>query len=370
MEITLDENKFDKRSMELLENFINEFDELFGEFLSREELIKKIQSNLNAVQFEEMEEEYKHASGYYNHDDKIIKIVPNLKDEDLKSLFFHEMIHCITAIPEQKRVGFRVETQDSEGEHYYGRGLNEGFAEYLTMTRNKRFRENGNKVKPFCPIMTKIASLIESTIGKEKFLNIAFREPSKLEQELGESISNPISFLERLDVIYAKEKDIRSRDRKKLMSAIREEEMEEDSILEITQSELLRDWQGLVMSKTTLGDKTDFSIMANRINSFMKALRCENPNGLDIGKLMEYGAATDIPNEELEPIFSIFFNVDISQDDLIRVQEEMKKDKKLTNLTDTYVQAEIGQDEILDSMRLLQQTKEQTSIPEKEETRD
>lgn len=154
------------------------------------------------------------------------------------------------------------------------------------------------------------------------------------------------------------------------MSVIREEEMEEDSILKITQSELLRDWQGLVMSKTTLGDKTDFSIMANRINSFMKALRCENPNGLDIGKLMEYGTATDIPNEELEPLFSIFFNADISQDDLIRVQEEMKKDKKLTKLTDTYLQAEIGQDEILDSMRLLQQTKEQTSIPEKEETRD
>lgn len=199
MEIALDENKFDKKSMELLENFINEFDELFGEFLPREELIKRIQSNLNAVQFEEMEE---------------------------------------------------------------------------------------------------------------------------------------------------------------------------DSILEITQSELLRDWQGLVMSKTELGNKTDFSIMAKRINSFMKALRCDTPNGLDIGKLMEYGTATDIPNEELEPLFSIFFSADISQDDLIRVQEEMKKDKKLTNLTDTYLQAEIGQDEILDSMRLLQQTKEQTPIPEKEETRD
>lgn len=370
MEIALDENKFDKKSMELLDNFINEFDELFGEFLSREELIKKIQSNLNAIQFEDMEEEYKHASGYYNQYDKIIKMVPNLNDDVMKSLFFHEMIHCITAIPEEKRVGFFVETQDSEGEHYYGRGLNEGFAEYLTITRNKRFRENGNKVKPFCPIMTKIASLIETIIGKEKFLNMAFREPSRLEQELGESITDPISFLERLDVIYSKEKEIRDRDRKKLISAIREEEMEEDSILKITQSELLRDWQDLVMSKTALGDENDFSIMAKRINSFMKALRCENPNGLDIGKLMEYGTATDIPNEELEPLFSIFFNADISQDDLIRVQEEMKKDKKLTRLTDTYVQAEIGQDEIWDSMRLLQQTKEQIPIPEKEETRD
>ena len=52
------------------------------------------------------------------------------------------------------------------------------------------------------------------------------------------------------------------------------------------------------------------------------------------------------------------------------MQEEMKKDKNLTNLTNTYVQAEIGMDEVLDSMRLIQQTKEQIPTPENEETRD
>ena len=42
MVIEFEGKKFDERTIELINNFINEFDELFGKYISREQVIKRI----------------------------------------------------------------------------------------------------------------------------------------------------------------------------------------------------------------------------------------------------------------------------------------------------------------------------------------
>lgn len=41
------DKKFNEQTLYYIENFIEEFDSLFGKYVSREELIKRIHDNLN-----------------------------------------------------------------------------------------------------------------------------------------------------------------------------------------------------------------------------------------------------------------------------------------------------------------------------------
>ena len=41
------DKKFNEQTLYYIENFIEEFDSLFGKYISREELIKRIHDNLN-----------------------------------------------------------------------------------------------------------------------------------------------------------------------------------------------------------------------------------------------------------------------------------------------------------------------------------
>ena len=89
-EIFKDKN-FDEKTLELIDNFLNEFEEVFGKYLSREKVIDRIKNNLNhSVVF--TNELRKNVSGVYNSEEKIIRMLPDLGEEQLKSVFFHEMI--------------------------------------------------------------------------------------------------------------------------------------------------------------------------------------------------------------------------------------------------------------------------------------
>ena len=68
-EVFKDKN-FDEITLKYINNFIEEFDDLFGKYVNREEVIKRIKENLNqSFVFKEI----KGAKGlYYNKEKKIL----------------------------------------------------------------------------------------------------------------------------------------------------------------------------------------------------------------------------------------------------------------------------------------------------------
>ena len=95
-EIFKDKN-FDSKTLYYINNFIEEFDEFFGKYVSRDEVIRRIKENLKEnIEFVDFERNG--LLGRYIPREKKILIRSGLPEEKLKSTFFHEMIHCITTL--------------------------------------------------------------------------------------------------------------------------------------------------------------------------------------------------------------------------------------------------------------------------------
>lgn len=100
---------FDERALNYICNFVEEFDSLFGKYVNKEEIIKRIINNLDNFEFcDEFSSLKGNVAGTYSNSKKEIKILKNIdkNDEKIKSIIFHEMIHCITANPEEQVTGF------------------------------------------------------------------------------------------------------------------------------------------------------------------------------------------------------------------------------------------------------------------------
>ena len=207
MGIEFEGKKFDERTIELINNFINEFDELFGKYISREEVIKRINENLNdSIIFCEFDNKWQHG-GYYSKE-KCIRIKPGLDEENLKSVIFHELIHCITA--QDKNVGFRKHDYiEYKGyKESIGIGINEGTAQYLTKIRNARYSPN-LKGEAY-PILTKQVENLIEIIGEDKFLNVFFNSSEELLNILNDNFEFDIEydaedFLKDFDVLWNNE---------------------------------------------------------------------------------------------------------------------------------------------------------------------
>ena len=102
----LKNKNFDERALNYICNFIEEFDSLFGKYINKEEVIKRIINNLDKFEF--MNDLKKDVLGEYSSLEKKIMISKKIdKDEEkIKSVIFHEMIHCITANTEELVTGF------------------------------------------------------------------------------------------------------------------------------------------------------------------------------------------------------------------------------------------------------------------------
>lgn len=204
------EKNFDEFTLNLINNFLYEFGEVFGKYVSKEELIRRIKNNLNhSVSF--VNEDDKKRSGVYNKDDKKITLLEGMNEEMLKSVFFHEMIHCITA--HEDFVGFGIE-YDNE---YNGnkktivtaKGLTEGFTQLATKKRNQRF---GIKADSY-PILTEQVENIVELMGEEQFFDMAFNNPLGLEEAMINA--NIVQYygeveplLQQFNIIWKYEKEI------------------------------------------------------------------------------------------------------------------------------------------------------------------
>ncbi len=195
------DKNFNEETLELVENFINEFDGLFGKYVSREELIKRIKENLNEnVGFTKFEKGK--VLGNYNSQDKKISLKENLSEERLKAVFFHEMVHCITNHGDY--VGFTGELTERTAI-----GITEGFTQYVSKIRNEKYGVTLNSY----PILTEQTENLVELLGEEKFLDAAFNDPERLftlmeKEGLIEDELEAEEFCDHFDVIWKHEDEI------------------------------------------------------------------------------------------------------------------------------------------------------------------
>lgn len=201
-EIFKDKN-FNEETLELVENFINEFDGLFGEYVSKEELVKRIKENLNEnIIFTTFEKGQ--VLGRYNSQEKKISIAQNISGEKLKSVFFHEMIHCITN--HEDYIGFTGELDLGARTAV---GITEGFTQFVSRIRDRKYGIHSNSY----PILTEQTENLAELLGVEKFLDVAFNNPERLftlmeDEGLVDSYIDAEEFCDHFDVIWKHEDEI------------------------------------------------------------------------------------------------------------------------------------------------------------------
>jgi len=204
------DKNFDEKSLQLISNFIKEFDDLFGKYVPRDELIKRIKDNLDDIVFEH-EFEKKSIKGGYTLEERKIYLAEN-DEENLMGTFFHEMIHCITAQRETGTSGFskKLYSEDlTNVEFITCHGLTEGFTEYVTQQRTQKYAPDLKRTS--YPILAEQVGNIAELIGEDTFLDIGFNRPDNINQELELEDEYGIvddDFYDAFDVIWQEEKEI------------------------------------------------------------------------------------------------------------------------------------------------------------------
>ena len=209
VEIFKDKN-FNEFTLNYINNFIEEFDSLFGDYISKEELIKRISENLDHnFEYADLE---KGCKGTHNPEDKRIKLSNTIKsEEELKTIIFHEMFHCITSRDGVSGFECRYVSEDLEEKIYTAHGLTEGFTQYVTQIRNAKYNPEASK-KTY-PILTEQVENLVDILGEEEFLDVAFNSPNDLYKLMCEKklISDRFEFqdfLDCFDVLWEHEKEI------------------------------------------------------------------------------------------------------------------------------------------------------------------
>lgn len=195
---------FDEFTLKYINNFIEEFDSLFGSYIPKEELIKRINKNLDHnFEYADLENGWR---GTHNPEDKRIQLSNTIKtEEELKTIIFHEMIHCITSRDGVSGFECKYVSEDLEEKIYTAHGLTEGFTQYVTQIRNAKYKAY--------PILTEQVKNLVDILGEKEFLDIAFNSPNDLYKLMCEKklISDRFEyqdFLDCFDVLWEHEKEI------------------------------------------------------------------------------------------------------------------------------------------------------------------
>lgn len=198
-----EDKNFNEETLKLIDNFIKEFDDLFGKYVPREELIKRIKENLNEnIDFTTFDKGQ--VLGRYNSQNKKIFMDKNLPEDKLKAVFFHEMIHCITNHGDF--IGFTGELDLGARTAI---GITEGFTQFVSKIRNQKYGITLNSY----PILTEQTENLAELLGVEKFLDTAFNNPEGLftlmeAEGLVDSYIDAEEFCDHFDVIWKHEDEI------------------------------------------------------------------------------------------------------------------------------------------------------------------
>ena len=277
-----EEKNFDEKTLELIENFLNEFQEVFGKYLSREKVIERIKNNLNhSIEF--TDGLGKNTTGTYNSQEKRIRLISGLNEEVLKSVFFHEMIHCITA--EKDFVGFGVKYLDEDdmfsNNVQTARGITEGFTQLATKKRNQRYGINYNTY----PILTEQVENLAELMGEENFFDVAFNNPLGLEDAMLEAgiveyHGETDLFLKNFNVILQYEKDILEKREyaktaeERLLIAILGQQPEKNPNVELAKSSIATTFLG-VYDKREITTVDEFVEIFGKTEKYSRQLNME-----------------------------------------------------------------------------------------------
>lgn len=204
---------FSEEELSYLENAINEFGEVFGDFVSREDLIERARNTIDKIEFtERLDSTTTCAIGCYVLKDKKIQVLKGgLEAEEIKSVFFHEFLHAI--VSDGKNTGFMrkyqiIDVDREDSLVYLGRGWNEGFVQMMTQERDKKVT---NKVisEFYYPILTESVTKFTNLLGRNELIDLYFNHADRFAKFMYEKVDSLGEiFLMDFDVIHKHERKI------------------------------------------------------------------------------------------------------------------------------------------------------------------
>lgn len=203
---------FSEEELSYLENAINEFGEVFGDFVSRENLIERAKNTIDKIEFvEKLDSSSTCAIGCYVLKEKKIQVMKGLEVEELKSVFFHEFLHAI--VSDGKNTGFQREYQinnyldEEERFVFLGRGWNEGFVQMMTQERDKKI--TNRVISEGYPILTESVTKFTNLLGRNELIDLYLNHADRFTEfmrENADSLGQEI--LIDFDVIHKHEDEI------------------------------------------------------------------------------------------------------------------------------------------------------------------
>lgn len=187
--------KYDRKIQYYLLKFIEEFDELFGSIIPRQEVISRIKNNIKNIRWtEESRDEDGEYLGVWKAGTGEIILNSCMGDRLLGDVFFHEMIHAIRT-DQEGNIGLssRYTIDGTDEKMPIGIALEEGFTQFITNIRNIRY-----------------ANLFSgrSYAAEEKFLDILEIEKDEL-VKIG--IKEPNTIVSKIATAIGKQDDLKTR---------------------------------------------------------------------------------------------------------------------------------------------------------------
>ncbi len=197
-------NKYSKETQECILMFIEAFTKTYGEYITKEELLKRITDGLDSdIEFVDDIDGGK-SSGSYNPRLKTMEILKENKDS--KHIVIHELIHCISRHEDEHgniECGFEKIFKIADNSYIIeGTGVDEGTVDYMTqeICQASNFEYSSGYKRLNCIIK----HLIHFT-GKESLIR-QFLSPdndiSEILQELGMDVDK---FTISLDMVCEQE---------------------------------------------------------------------------------------------------------------------------------------------------------------------
>ena len=196
----------------LVDNFIYEFDKVFGKYLSKEELMKRLEENMGEIKFNFFNNGLEHFMGRYNASDKSIEIPNTSSQGQLTSAFFYQMMHYVTVNQMRYHSTDNQPLQTSREVSYNQNpniGFNEAFIQYATHLRDYEFDDVYDyDCTDVYFASGKLLRNISRIYGEDEFLMDAFNNPSIFLS--GQSENKSLEISDEFDVLYQAEDEFRS----------------------------------------------------------------------------------------------------------------------------------------------------------------
>ena len=189
IEEELKKNFADEYTIKMFTNFVMEFQECFGDIMPTEEVLNRI--NINVQYGIKIVEELtnKHLDGKYDKDGIVyLKKKSTQNEKYIKYLLFHELLHALTEVRDKN--GKEIMDGFSYINNCYGMGLNEAMTEYLTQIRNEKFEENRKELISGYRTITEQMRRMLNILDKQKILHYYFYEPEKFKDYINSQEMN------------------------------------------------------------------------------------------------------------------------------------------------------------------------------------